>query len=265
MKKNKSRICLIILSLLAILSTTVYGQDYYNIPKQSYEFYVYDEVGVVDSNLKEHIINTNKNLESKTGAQIVVAVIDSFNGNDKQMYGTAMFEKWKIGSEKYDNGILLVIAPNEGEMWIEVGYGLEGALPDTRVYRIINNAIIPEFRDGNYSNGIRIGYDQILANIQEEYNIIVDENIEVEPYEDEGISFRTIVTIIIIIILLIYFDNRFFGGRLLYSMTRPRGGYYRGGGYYGGSSSRGGSSGRSSGGSSGGGGRSGGGGAGGSW
>lgn len=153
--------------------------------------------------------------------------------------------------------MLILIVPEEGEMLIEVGYGLEGAFPDSLVKRIIEDSMIPYFKEGRYSQGILSGFNEVLRGLEKEYNINLDNKQEIgNPIVtnnnlDLESDFSRILLIIGIIIFLII-DFRFFRGMITRSLFGGRGG----------SSSSGGSS---SGGSSGGGGRSGGGGAGGSW
>lgn len=125
MKKNKNRIALIILCIIVLLTTVSYGAKL-KLPEQSYDFYVYDESNLLDNNTKNYIIDVNKELYEKTGAQIVVATVGSLQDLDIQSYSLKLYEKWEIGSRKYDNGMLILIAPNDGEIWIEMGYGLEG-------------------------------------------------------------------------------------------------------------------------------------------
>lgn len=258
MKKNK--IYLIIFCIIVLLSTSVYGSSY-KLPEPSYDFYVYDEAGIIDKDIENYIIDINKELYKKTGAQIVIATLNSLEDMDINSYATSLFEKWKIGSKEYDNGMLLLIVPSDRELWIEVGYGLEGQFPDSKVKRIIDNYILPYFAEEKYSDGVLAGFNQVLIGLEEEYNItldkskVVDDPFPVDYYADPGSSFPKIVLIIGIIIFL-FIDFRFFRGMITYSLLRGIG---RGGsGGFGGSS-------RGGGRSSGGGGRSGGGGAGGRW
>ncbi len=253
--KKKNKLIFLILCIVILLSTSVYGvRD--NLPEPSYDFYVYDEANIIDKEIEDYIIDINEDLYKKTGAQIVVATIKSLEDMDINSYATALFEKWKIGSREYDNGMLFLIAPNDRELWIEVGYGLGGPFPDSKVKRIINSYILPYFQEEEYSNGVIAGFDQILVGLEEEYNIKLNRSKRVqEPNDISTLPIPNIFIIIGIIIFLII-DFKFFRGYITYSILRGIG---RGGsGGYGSSSG----SGRKS---SGGGGRSGGGGAGGRW
>lgn len=254
---NKRKISLILILFIVLLPSLTFGGDV--LPEPSYDFYVYDEAEIIDRDTEDYIININKDLYKKTGAQVVIATISSLENMDINYYATALFEKWQIGSREYDNGMLILIVPEERQLWIEVGYGLEGQFPDTRVKRIIDNFILPYFSEGEYSKGILAGFNQILLGLEEEYNITLDNYLEVDPpYYDEypdgiGITMPRIF-IIIGVLLFLFFDFKFFRGMITNSLLRGigRGSRGFGGSYRGGRSS-------------GGGGRSGGGGAGGRW
>lgn len=258
MKKNKNRISLIILSIMVLLTTVAYGAKL-KLPEPSYEFYIYDESNIINESVKNYIIDVNKELYEKTGAQIVVATVNSLQDLDIQSYALKLYEKWKIGSRKYDNGMLILIAPSEGEIWIEMGYGLEGQFSDSKTKKIIRDYMIPSFSDNEFSQGILDGFNQILIEVEKEYDIILSKSQDLgrpPNSEDEDRIVFPNIFLIIGVILLLFIDIRFFRGMIIYSLLRGLGRGGRSGGY--GGSSRGG-------GSSGGGGRSGGGGAGGSW
>ena len=147
----------VILLILLFSSTVVFA-----IPNPSNEFYVYDEANIMNGNTKNYIIQTNDELYEKTGSQIVVAAIDDLEGMDINLYASALFDEWNIGGSQFDNGLLMLIAPSQGEIRIEVGYGLEGILPDIRTRQIIENYIIPSFAEGDYNQGILLAYNEIL-------------------------------------------------------------------------------------------------------
>ena len=248
MKNHSSKFVIFLVAFLLIFSNFVYA-----IPKPSYEFYVYDEANILDSDIENYIIETNTELYQKTGTQLVVAAINDLEGMDINSYATALFDEWDIGGKELDNGLLMLIVPEAREIWIEVGYGLEGILPDSRVKRIIENDIIPSFSQGDYSTGVLSGYEEILNYVETEYDIELSSR-EGHNY-NEGNSYTSRLPNIFIIIGIIIFlliDFKFFRGWLTFSLLSGlgRGGHSGGGGGRG---------------SRGGGGRSGGGGAGGKW
>jgi uncharacterized protein len=194
-------------------------------------------------------LNTRlKSYQDSSSNQIVVLIIPTLEGYPIEMLAEETATKNKIGTEKNDNGILLLIAKDDRELRLEVGYGLEGAVPDAIASSIIRNVIRPRFRDNDYYLGINDGINSIIAAIGGEYKAEDADN-------DGGFPF-----IFLIIIIIIAFSFMRGGGPFV------QGGVYRTGthsrGWSSGSSSWGGSSG---GGFSGGGGSFGGGGASGSW
>lgn len=255
---RRKTLFLFLLSILILLQASLVLASDLNLPEPTTSFYVYDEANILERQAEQYIIGLNEELYEKTGAQIVIASLNSLENIDIREYTNRLFEKWGIGGNEYDNGLLMLIAPQEGEIWIEVGYGLEGPLPDSKVGNIIESSILPYFRENNYSDGIISGFNEIINEVAEEYNIEIEgervgENLypAEEPSSDGSIfsGIKGILTAIGIIIF-IFIDFKFFNGFLTYSLL------LRGG-------RRGGRSGR--GGNRGGGGRSGGGGAGGKW
>lgn len=93
-------------------------------------------------------------LEPQTGDQIVVATLSTLSGYDIETYSNTLFRRWALGQKQMNNGVLLLVAPTERQVRIEVGYGLEGVLTDALSAVIINTLILPNFREGKFENGI---------------------------------------------------------------------------------------------------------------
>ena len=102
-------------------------------------------------------------LEAKSGIQLVVATVTSLEGQEIEPYANALFRTWKLGEKTKNNGVLLLVAPNEHRVRIEVGYGLEGTLTDALSKVIITNAIAPRFKTGDFGDGISRGVDDIIT------------------------------------------------------------------------------------------------------
>src|SRR5271163_491177 len=102
-------------------------------------------------------------LEQKSGIQLVVATVSSLGGEEIEPYANELFRAWKLGEAKKNNGALLLIAPNERRVRIEVGYGLEGTLTDAVSSIIISNAIAPRFKAGDFNGGVTRGVDDIIT------------------------------------------------------------------------------------------------------
>ena len=108
------------------------------------------------------------NFEQETGHQIAVLTVPSLEGEDIESFGIKVAEKWKIGKKGVDNGVILIVALKDRKLRLEVGYGLEGVLPDAIANRIIQEQITPRFRSGDFPGGIEAGIDAIMTNIQVE-------------------------------------------------------------------------------------------------
>lgn len=102
-------------------------------------------------------------LEDKSGIQLVVATVASLDGGDIETYANGLFRFWKLGEAKNNNGVLLIVAPKERKVRIEVGYGLEGTLTDALSKVIIANAITPRFKAGDFGGGVSRGVDDIIT------------------------------------------------------------------------------------------------------
>lgn len=103
--------------------------------------------------------------EQATGNAIVVATVSNLGGDPLEDFTVKLFEEWKIGKQALDNGVLLLIAGDEREVRIEVGYGLEPELTDAESAAIIQNVIVPAFRDGRYVDGVNGAVDAMVAAI----------------------------------------------------------------------------------------------------
>ncbi|NJM50595.1 MAG: methanol dehydrogenase, partial [Sphingomonadales bacterium] len=116
---------------------------------------------------EEQALNAKlKKLEDESQRQLVVATISDLQGYDIADYGWRLGEQWGIGDKERDDGMILIIAPNERKMRIEVGQGLEAILPDILAGRIIRDDITPYFKRGDYVGGINAGTDKIITQLQ---------------------------------------------------------------------------------------------------
>ena len=106
--------------------------------------------------------------EAKKGSQIAVLIVPTTQPETIEQYSIRVAEAWKLGRKGIDDGALLVIAKQDRALRIEVGYGLEGVLPDAIAKRIIEETIVPRLRQGNFAGGIDAGIDKIMGVIQGE-------------------------------------------------------------------------------------------------
>ncbi len=126
--------------------------------------YVVDLAGVMNDNAKAQLNALLFELEQKTTAQVLVLTVQSLDGEDLESFSLDLaHNKWKLGQKGKDNGALLVVAVKDHKYRFEIGYGLEGVLPDSLVGTIGREYLVPYFRKGDYSSGI---YTAVLAVIQ---------------------------------------------------------------------------------------------------
>lgn len=247
MKKRLS-VIIAILAVFMVFANTVFA----TVKQPTDKFYVNDFANVIDNETQSHIVSVGSKLEQLTGAQVVVTTIDSLEGMDLESYALNMARDWGIGSKEKNNGVLLLLSVGDRLSRIEVGYGLEGILPDGKTGRIQDDYMLPYYREGNFSDGLKNGFDAVVEQVCIEYDVSID-NIEPVSKEAEGPPIAAILIIIAVFLLFGrfgFFFFPFFGG--------PRGGRggFGGGGFGGGGFSGGGGGFSGGGGSFGGGGSS---------
>lgn len=130
---------------------------------------VVDEAGILSPQAESGLTGQLAAHEQATTNQVVVVTLKSLDGYDIADYGYQLGRRWAIGRKDKNNGVLLIVAPTERKVRIEVGYGLEGTLTDALSRDIIERVIRPPFRQGNYEQGIRAGTTAILAALAGEY------------------------------------------------------------------------------------------------
>jgi uncharacterized protein len=124
---------------------------------------VVDAAGIIPQTLRTALDDKLKTLEDKSGIQLVVATVDSLQGEEIEPYANALFRHWQLGEKEKNNGVLLLVAPKQRRVRIEVGYGLEGTLTDALAKIIITNAMAPRFKAGDFGGGIERGVDDIIT------------------------------------------------------------------------------------------------------
>ena len=124
---------------------------------------VTDHAGVLSEAESGKITQQIRQLEEKTGHQLAVLTVDSTGDDTIEQYATRVFDAWQLGDKQRDDGVLLVMAKNDHTVRIEVGYGLEGELTDLQSSQIINQHIIPWFKQNDYPNGLLSGVQAISA------------------------------------------------------------------------------------------------------
>jgi uncharacterized protein len=123
---------------------------------------VVDDAGLLDASTTAALTQSLADLERKTTDQLVVVTLKSLQGTSIEDYGYQLGRRWQIGQKDKNNGVLLIVAPNERKVRIEVGYGLEGTLTDAVSKLIIENSILPRFKVADYAGGIKRGVEDII-------------------------------------------------------------------------------------------------------
>ncbi len=174
--------------------------------------------------------------EARTSIQIAVLIIPTIEDETIEGYALKVAEKWNLGAADKNNGVLLLIAMQERQLRIEVGYGLEGALTDMLASQIIRYEIVPEFKRGDYFAGIQRGLGAIMQAVQNEYQ--AEPGKQQEFRREQQKSLASLVFFIVFILLMLLSGRR--GRRGLFwalfwsSMFRGGGGGWRSGGGLGG-------------------------------
>lgn len=123
---------------------------------------IVDQAEILSAPARERIGNMLQAHERATGNQIAVLTIYGIGAESIEDFAVRVFENWKLGSREKNNGVLIVVAPQEHRMRIEVGYGLEGTLTDVAADRIIRNLMTPRFGEGNYDVGVEAGATAVI-------------------------------------------------------------------------------------------------------
>lgn len=183
---------------------------------------VVDEAGILDAATEQTLTDKLAAVEAKSGDQIVVVTLKSLQDTSIEDYGYQLGRAWGIGEKERSNGALLIVAPNERRVRIEVGYGLEGALTDAVSQLIIQNAILPRFRAGDFSGGITRGVDdiiQVVSGDAEEFQRRAAQRPDAAP---QGVDAATIIIFLFVLFVIIMMLRSSGGGR---RAMRRRGGY----------------------------------------
>jgi uncharacterized protein len=150
-------------AIVALLSAAVLAAD---IAVPYLTGRVVDEANILSQPARDRLTAALKAHETATTNQIVVLTVPSIGQVSVEEYALKVFEAWKLGQKGKDNGVLVVVAPRDRKMRIEVGYGLEGTLPDGAAGEIIRTWMTPAFKAGNYDKGIEDGAAAIVARLE---------------------------------------------------------------------------------------------------
>lgn len=129
---------------------------------------VTDLTATLSADQVSRLDNSLAGFEAKTGSQIAVLIVPTTEPEDIAQFGIRVGDKWKIGRAKVDDGVILIVAKDDRKLRLEVGYGLEGAIPDAIAKRVIAEIITPYFKTGDFAGGIDAGVQQLMRLIEGE-------------------------------------------------------------------------------------------------
>ncbi|MBQ9977469.1 MAG: TPM domain-containing protein [Clostridia bacterium] len=225
------RIISIIIAACLFIAFSVTGFAQAPYPEPTDNFFVNDFADILSSEQEAQLQSMGVNLYNASKAQVVVVTVDSLDGKDIDSYALGLARSWGIGDKDKDNGVLLLLSVTDREVKIEVGYGLEGALPDSKTGRILDTYGMDYFRVDAFGQGIYNVYNSLVNEVYIEYGMSPDE--DYIPVEEDSLSFSSIAYVVFLIVVLVVvlprmrfgFPFIFFGG--------PRGPRGFGGGGFG--------------------------------
>lgn len=216
---------------------------------------VSDFASVISASEEQELTSLITELQQKTGAQIAVVTLPSLEGGEIDDFTVRLFERWGVGQKGKDNGVMFLASMKDRKMRIEVGYGLEGAIPDATAGRIRRDIITPYFKAGNLGRGIVMGVAALSQEVAKEYGATLTGGARYQPVQSSRPRKGNPIVGLIFAICFVLFAIRHPQLALLLLLSGMRGG---GGGYRSGGGGFGGGGGGFGGGMSGGGGSSGG-------
>lgn len=171
MQQRRSKTAAIVLLFcmlsLWLLQITAFADS----PQPSKDFYVSDYAGIFSAEESTELVNLGRDLYNTTGAQIVVLTIDSTNGEPIADYAVRVGREWGVGSAAKNNGVLIVLAVHDRNVWVAVGYGLEGRLTDAKTGRLLDEYAVPSYKKDQFAKGTKQLYYAVLNEVREEYGL----------------------------------------------------------------------------------------------
>lgn len=227
-KKIFAAIFAVLLCGVLAVPTFAAKQSY---PKLTQQFFVNDYADIIPADDEAEMCKQGEKLYNACEAQVVVATVETIGDEVIEDYAYDLANYWKLGDDEKDNGILLILSVKERRVRIEVGSGLEGALPDSKTGRILDTYGVDYFKKDEFAAGLKSVYNSLVNEVYIEYNLEPDADYE-PVEEDDGISGLALLIILALIIAYNIWATkrgkfiRFYGG--------PGG--FSGGGFSGGSS-----------------------------
>ncbi len=210
------RLIFILVSLLISIGSISFGVDS-RIPQIKGDLYVFDEAELISDELERYIIDKSKKIYGETKTHILTTTISSLEGMDIREYSSLLFNNLEL-DKKDRNGILILVAPNEDKSWIQIGPDVKASIRDNIKNSSIEDEISSYIRMGDFDNGILLGVNKIIQEMDREYNIEIGELKKISrPIESDGFDIPW--KFILVIIIIGFMDMKFFKGALFYTIT----------------------------------------------
>lgn len=194
-------------------------------------FFINDFSNVISSADEEAIYAMGVQLYEKTGAQVVAVTVPTLDGADVDEYALELGRKWGVGDGKKDTGVVLLLATDDREVAISVGYGLEGAVTDAQSGILLDTYAVPHFKENDFSTGMKETYSAIINEVYLEFGMEADPNYTpVEELEEDPLDMWITLGVILLFVILSIVSK----GRLPWIFFLG-GGHHHGGGFGGGS------------------------------
>lgn len=245
----KRILSLAVIFLLTLTLCSCEEKEKYPAPTEA--FFVNDFANVIDDAQESEFVTRAAALDKATSAQVVIVTVEDLGDDAPYQYATELGRRWGVGNEQQDNGIVILLSRDDREIFIAVGYGLEGALPDSKTGRIIDVYGLKYLKNDDFSAGLSAIGRAIINEVYIEYGLSPEDgyvnidNVTVTNEADAGeVAVSWVAMLIILIIISFIFRGR--GGLFFFGFPHVHGGHsggsFRsgGGGFRGGGGSFGG-------------------------
>ena len=184
---------------------------------------VNDLAGMVDADTRTRLEARLAALEEATGAQVVVLTVPGLEGENLEDFSLRVAETWRLGRGEVDDGVLFLVARDDRKMRLEVGYGLEGRLTDALAGRILDGAVRPRFRDGDFAGGVEAGVEAVAGLLEGDPDALPPERLESEGGENRAVGAGVLAFFLVVILPFVAsaLFTKGFGGWFLYLFLMP--------------------------------------------
>lgn len=209
MKRWKFVLSVWLVVLLALCPAALSGcaAEGSKYPEPTQAFFVNDFANVLSPETEQIILNQGAALAQKTDAQVVVLTVNTLDGDPIEEYALNLGREWGIGDEEDNTGVLLLLAVEERETRIEVGYGLEGRLPDSKAGRFLDVYAVPHFRNDDFDTGVRETYQALVNEVYLEFGMEAEADpnyVPIDQLQSQEQPLDTVSSVVLAVIALVF-------------------------------------------------------------